>query len=310
MSILARVLYFVAFAAAALGHARADDTVVARVLGEPITIEELRSQMWTGGAGAEDDVGALGQMLHSKIVGELVEAAIAEHGLEPTDEQLDSFSAASPRDDGLAMRALESQLEDTRRRLVDDSLTPDEREQLELQAEQAEQAIASLREIAGYRGPGAQERAEMEAELPELRRKLEEEPLSDFERQMLTAKIEENERYAGMTDEEAAAEWQKIQRESERRVAHQFVQGWLFSRWLYREYGGRVIFQQAGPEPIDAAHEWLREREEAGDFQILDASLQAVFWSYYEMDHSMWVMPEEQARQAMETPWWEMEPPE
>lgn len=62
---------------------------------------------------------------------------------------------------------------------------------------------------------------------------------------------------------------------------------WYFSRlkfqqYLYRHYGGgRVLWQQAGPEAFDAMHRWLNAREKAGDFQITDPALRAKFYEYW-----------------------------
>lgn len=37
---------------------------------------------------------------------------------------------------------------------------------------------------------------------------------------------------------------------------------------LYEAYGGRIIYQQLGPEPLDACRQYLEERQKAGDFRI------------------------------------------
>ena len=35
------------------------------------------------------------------------------------------------------------------------------------------------------------------------------------------------------------------------------IEQWKASQSLYKKYGGRVVFQQTGPEPLDAYHEYL-----------------------------------------------------
>jgi hypothetical protein len=67
-------------------------------------------------------------------------------------------------------------------------------------------------------------------------------------------------------------------------IAEAFIKQWKINRALYQQYGGRIIFQQGGPEPLDAYRKFLEEREAAGDFDILDASVAAPFWRYYRDD--------------------------
>jgi uncharacterized protein (TIGR03067 family) len=55
-----------------------------------------------------------------------------------------------------------------------------------------------------------------------------------------------------------------------------------FQQHLYRTYGGgRILFQQFGPEAFDAMYRWLREREKAGDFRIDDPGLNKTFYEYW-----------------------------
>lgn len=67
-------------------------------------------------------------------------------------------------------------------------------------------------------------------------------------------------------------------------IAEAFIKQWKINRALYQQYGGRIGFQQGGPEPLDAYRAFLEEREAAGDFEILDASMAAPFWRYYRDD--------------------------
>jgi hypothetical protein len=67
-------------------------------------------------------------------------------------------------------------------------------------------------------------------------------------------------------------------------IAEAFIRQWKVNRALQRQYGGRVIFQQGGPEPLDAYRRFLEERQAAGDFAIDDAPLKTEFWRYYEDD--------------------------
>ncbi len=62
-----------------------------------------------------------------------------------------------------------------------------------------------------------------------------------------------------------------------------------FHQYLYRNYGGgRIMGQQLGPEAYDAQHRWLREREEAGDFQVTDAKLRDELYEYWTRKDESW----------------------
>jgi hypothetical protein len=67
-------------------------------------------------------------------------------------------------------------------------------------------------------------------------------------------------------------------------IAGAFILQWKINRALYQQYGGRIIYQQGGPEPLDAYRKFLEERQAAGDFSIDNPALAAEFWRYYRDD--------------------------
>jgi hypothetical protein len=81
---------------------------------------------------------------------------------------------------------------------------------------------------------------------------------------------------------------------------------------LYRQYGGRIIFQQGGPEPLAAYRLFLEERQRQGDFKILDPALETAFWADYRTDaiHSFYTQGSEEEKQVFERPWWAVGNPE
>ena len=83
-------------------------------------------------------------------------------------------------------------------------------------------------------------------------------------------------------------------------------------RALYGQYGGRVIFQQGGPEPLDAYRRFLEERKETGAFAIVDKAFEAKFWDYYRNDaiHSFYPPGSEEEKMAFDTPWWLQDAPQ
>ena len=84
---------------------------------------------------------------------------------------------------------------------------------------------------------------------------------------------------AGMLEQESAED-----QAARLEIAGAFILQWKINRALYQQYGGRIGFQQGGPEPLDAYRKFLEERQAAGDFSIDDPVLAAVFWRYYQDD--------------------------
>lgn len=92
-----------------------------------------------------------------------------------------------------------------------------------------------------------------------------------------------------------------------RKMARQFVQSWKINKSLYMKYGGRVIFQQAGVEPLDAYRRFLQEEENKGSFHIIKKELEAPFWNYFTNDRMHAFYTEEDGAKFINTPWWMME---
>ncbi|WP_163867229.1 hypothetical protein [Myxococcus eversor] len=83
------------------------------------------------------------------------------------------------------------------------------------------------------------------------------------------------------------------------RVARAMVLSWKLQRALHRQYGGDIIFQQAGDEAVGAYLPFLEERQKVGDFKLLDEELGRRFWDYVRSAPGIRTEPD-----ALETPWW------
>jgi len=94
-----------------------------------------------------------------------------------------------------------------------------------------------------------------------------------------------------------------------REMASEYVRSWKINRELFKQYGGRAIFQQAGPEPLDAYRDFLREQEKKGAFFIKDEDAKKEFWKYFtdESIHTFYNAAD--SKKAIETPWWLMDKP-
>jgi hypothetical protein len=76
---------------------------------------------------------------------------------------------------------------------------------------------------------------------------------------------------------EEVAELEGIRREMARAIVRQRK----INKALYDQYGGRIIYQQLGPEPLDAYRRFLEQRQTEGAFTIKDPALAKRFWHYF-----------------------------
>lgn len=99
-------------------------------------------------------------------------------------------------------------------------------------------------------------------------------------------------------------------RQAREQVAAAFIRQWKINRALYKQYGGRIIYQQGGPEPLDAYRLFLQEQQEKGAFTIHAEEFKQRFWEYYLTDskHSFYPAGSKEEVQAFDIPWWLREP--
>jgi hypothetical protein len=108
---------------------------------------------------------------------------------------------------------------------------------------------------------------------------------------------------ARMQKERSDPAAEKMWQESEQRVAFVWVKQWKVNQALYREYGGRIIFQQAGWEPIDAYRLLLDEYKAEKRFVVHDPDLQDAVYGYFK--HRFVYADERKAKFYFEKPYWE-----
>ena len=80
-------------------------------------------------------------------------------------------------------------------------------------------------------------------------------------------------------------------------MARTFIVSWKVERELHRTYGGRVIFQQFGPEALDARRLLYEEAERPGGLEFEDPEVRHLFYYYANMEHTV------VDAKAMERPW-------
>jgi hypothetical protein len=100
----------------------------------------------------------------------------------------------------------------------------------------------------------------------------------------------------------------KMRQETARLVAEHWIGQWKLNQALYHEFGGRIIFQQAGWEPIDAYRKLLDQAEANKSFVVHDPAMRAAVYSYFQ--HKFVYADETKARFYFEKPYWERTPEE
>ena len=105
-----------------------------------------------------------------------------------------------------------------------------------------------------------------------------------------------------LTDEEV----EQVQR-MRREMGHSMIRQWKINRSLYDRYGGRIIYQQFGPEPLDAYRQYFEQQQSSGAFSFNDPEAEKQFWSYFldEERHDFMDPDGEDAARAFSIPPWE-----
>ena len=87
-------------------------------------------------------------------------------------------------------------------------------------------------------------------------------------------------------------------------LAESVILNWKVKKELYKQYKGRVIFQQAGPEPLDAFRLFFEEQQSKGKFKFYNKDAEDLFWDYFRnVKHTFCKDPNE-AEQLVNTPLW------
>jgi hypothetical protein len=88
-------------------------------------------------------------------------------------------------------------------------------------------------------------------------------------------------------------------------IAESVILNWKLKKELYKQYKGRVIFQQAGPEPLDAFRLFFEEQQAKGKFKFYNKDAEDLFWDYYRSaGHTVIGKDPKEAEQIINTPWW------
>jgi len=150
----------------------------------------------------------------------------------------------------------------------------------------------------------ARQTAEWQQARDDMAKELEVPDISDVRRKKIESRIERFDK---------ALDRRKTRRSNKKHEgpAKAFVGAWKVNKSLFKRYGGRVIFQQGGPEPLDAYREFLKQQENAGRFEIKDKQTADLFWNYFTNDDMHTFFSDaNKAAKSIEEPWWLMDTPE
>lgn len=95
--------------------------------------------------------------------------------------------------------------------------------------------------------------------------------------------------------------------EGERNMAQAMVKSWKIKKTLFKEYGGRVVSQQAGLEPLDAFQAFLKEMEGGNAVTVHDKAYKDVLKtmdSYISKEHAYLPEGSEETEKYFDTPSW------
>jgi len=89
-------------------------------------------------------------------------------------------------------------------------------------------------------------------------------------------------------------------------IAQAVILQWEVNRLLHQEFGGRIIRQQMGPEPLDAYRRFLENAQKQGNLTITEKSIKRQFWQYFRDDtrHDFYPAGSPEEAQAFSTPPW------
>lgn len=154
-----------------------------------------------------------------------------------------------------------------------------------------------------------QDRKKMDERRAELEKTLKSTNPGDAERKQLEAELKAlDAMQQAMADADSRAGTPEFAA-AEAQVARGFVEQWKVNRGLYRQYGGRVTYQQSGAVPLDAHYAYLKAAQKSGQLKIVNKDFESALWGYYTTDTRHQFIPESgnQKEQAINTPWWMME---
>jgi len=132
--------------------------------------------------------------------------------------------------------------------------------------------------------------------------------VSDEEVDLYVKKLRQGMAAEGLNAEDDLSAEEAAEVEAMReQMGRALIRQWKINKSLYAAYGGRIIYQQLGPEPLDAYRQFLDKNQAAGDFTIDDPEMAESFWQYFTDDelHDFMAPGSDDEAKAFTIPPWE-----
>lgn len=284
--------------------------IVATILGRSILAGDLepsekeRNLMAARMSGAEFDGWLMkyrGNRLSSKITAPLWRQFIRERHLEPTPAELKEAADQIRRKMKDRQDTESAEATRLRAQLASTTIDTAERAKLTARLEQLEKSVAGDEKMRVQREAGRPELldrlAKTVAERKALQGQVQSRPAASENQQGLLDRIETLDNQIQMLE--------MMSKDLPEMMAQWMLGPWKANRELYRQYGGTVIWQQAGIEAVGARRKWLEEHEKAGRFTINDPAYREEFYRYFvRQDHPFQI----EKSDPFDRPPWEEEP--
>ena len=163
--------------------------------------------------------------------------------------------------------------------------------------------------IEGKKKADAGVRKEVEARRGEIKKALQSETLPDEDRKQLNGELQFLQQMQQAEQDADKQNGDPDRAAAETQMARAIIGQWKVKKALYKQYGGRVIYQQGGAEPLDAYYKYFKAAQQAGELKFVDKDLETAFWGYFTSDSKHKFYSDNEKDQAINTPWWQMEPP-
>ena len=245
--------------------------------------------MWSGIAAASDDA------VVAELYGQKITAADLPLPPKMVEESRSTMSPdefAQWRQDSLRQMLAYGVMQEAQKRFL-----------TEMKLEPTDAEIDSYME--SQRRFMAADRKRRAAEQEKLEQELGQADLSEERRSELQGNLTSLNWLAEQEKPPATDAERKEQREAERSVAAMMVATWKFNQGLYHKYGGRVVFQQAGNEPLDANKAFIEELKTSDAYTIIDPAYQDLFkeTDEYFAKHFDY-LDQAEADAYFSAPWW------
>lgn len=95
----------------------------------------------------------------------------------------------------------------------------------------------------------------------------------------------------------------KAAEENRYRMAQKIVRSWKINKRLYEKYGGRIAYQQAGLESVDAYLMFVNEVVKNGKVEIIASEFRSILTPTIALGNQKF-MNDADAKRAFDEPWW------